>query len=70
MVICFGRLRAGYKSSALLKVYIARHLAPQVAQNMAPCTRSALSFSGGALALMAREPHLGHCSPPDSTYDL
>lgn len=49
---------------------MSRHLAPQVAQNMATCIRSALIFSGGALAFIAFEAHLGHSAPPDFRRDL
>ncbi len=46
------------------------HLAPHVAQNIETSTLPTFIFSGGALALMAVEPHLGHFSPLDSIYDL
>jgi hypothetical protein len=49
---------------------MSRHLAPQVAQNIDTSTLFSFIFSGGALALMAVEPHLGHFSPLDSMYDL
>lgn len=48
---------------------MSRHLALQVAQNMETCTVPAWIFSGGALALMALDPHFGHASPSDSRYD-